>query len=530
MSAHETVPTILAHAAAEYSGREAIVDGTTRWTFAQLVAEIRRVAASLIASDVQPGDRVAVWAPNGHRFVLAALGAASVGAVFVPINTRYQGEEAHWILSRSGARLLFVDNGFLNNDYLAKLAAAGPRPDTLSEVVDLSQSARVGVAGALGWEPFLGRGDSVDASEVLARELAVQPDDVADMFFTSGTTGRPKGVLASHGQNIRVYRAWIEGVGLQTSDRYLLVNPMFHTFGWKAGVLACLIRGATLIPQPVFDVDRSLELMAEEAVTVVPGPPTLYASILDHPDFDHYDLTSLRLAVTGASVVPVALVERMRESLFPRVVIAYGLTESCGTATVGDPEADSEAIARTVGKAIPGTEVIVAGVDGRALPAGEAGEVLVRGYNVMHGYFEDPQATAGAIDANGFLHTGDIGVLDGAGNLRITDRLKDMFVVGGFNAYPAEIEQTIARCEKVSEVAVVGVPDERLGEVGRAFVIVRPGAELTEQELIAFCRDRLANFKVPRSVILLDSLPRNASGKVVKSELRSYVGSARTGA
>jgi acyl-CoA synthetase (AMP-forming)/AMP-acid ligase II len=219
-------------------------------------------------------------------------------------------------------------------------------------------------------------------------------------------------------------------------------------------------------------------------------------------------------------VVPVALVERMRAELFPQVVIAYGLTESCGTATVGDPAADAETIARTVGKAIEGTEVIVGDPDGNPLPSGASGEVLVRGYNVMRGYFDDPAATAAAIDEQGWLHTGDVGTLDADGNLRITDRLKDMFVVGGFNAYPAEIEQAITRHEKVSEAAVVGVPDGRLGEVGRAYVIPRAGTTVTEEEIIAFCRERLANFKVPRSVRIVGDLPRNASGKVLKFALR----------
>jgi HIP---CoA ligase len=342
----------------------------------------------------------------------------------------------------------------------------------------------------------------------------------SDMFFTSGTTGRPKGAVTTHGQNVRVYEAWIAGVGLRRGDRYLLVNPLFHTFGYKAGLLACLIQGATMVLQPVFDADESLRLISRERISVVPGPPTLYASLLDHPGRAGADLGSLRLAVTGASVVPVVLVERMRAELFPEVVIAYGMTELCGTATVGDPNADAETIATTVGRAIDGVEVEVADRDGRRLPAGETGEVLVRGYNVMLGYFEDAEATAATIDADGWLHTGDVGYLRGDGNLRITDRLKDMFVVGGFNAYPAEIEQLIARHPKVSEAAVVGVPDARLGEASRAYVIPRPGAEIDEQEIIEFCRARLANFKVPRQVFVVSEFPRNASGKVLKYVLR----------
>ncbi|MDQ8706022.1 FadD3 family acyl-CoA ligase [Streptomyces sp. LHD-70] len=522
MPAIRTIPAVLAHAVESFPEREAMVDGGVRWTFAELGEQIRRSAAAMIASGVQRGDRVAVWAPNGHRFITAALGAVTAGAVLVPISTRYKGDEARWILGKSGARLLVVDNGFLGNDYLAMLREGEPagsgRP--VAGLPDLREVVRLDGGGELPWERFLDRAGRVPSTDVLARAATVVEEDPSDMFFTSGTTGRPKGATTTHGQNLRVYEAWIARTGLRPGDRYLVVNPMFHVFGYKAGALACLMQGATLVSQPVFDVTETLRLISSERLTVVPGAPTLYASLLDHPDRAGLDLGSLRLAITGASVVPAALVERMRAELFPQVIVAYGLTESCGTVTVGDPDAAPETVSHTVGKAIEGTEVIVAGRDGEPVPAGESGEVLVRGYNVMRGYFNDREATDNAIDAKGWLHTGDVGVLDADGNLRITDRLKDVFMVGGFNAYPAEIEQTLARYEKISEAAVIGVPDERLGEVGRAYVIPRPGATVTEEEIIAFCRTRLANFKVPRSVRIVDTLPRNASGKVLKFELR----------
>jgi acyl-CoA synthetase (AMP-forming)/AMP-acid ligase II len=508
-----TIPAALLHAAGQFGDREALIDGSSRWTFADLADAALRSAGAMIAAGVAPGDRVAVWAPNGRLFVAAALGAVTAGAVLVPLNTRFKGDEAAWILGRSRARLLVTDNGFLGHDYVGMLKdAALP---SLNEIITLNG------CGGPSWAEFLRRGSGVPRGEALARAGAVTADDVSDMFFTSGTTGRPKGVMTTHGQNIRVYTAWADGVGLRPGDRYLVINPMFHTFGYKAGLLACLIRGATIISQPVFDAAEAIRLIGREQVTVLPGPPTLYASLLDHPARAGQDLSSLRLAVTGAAVVPVTLVERMRAELFREVVIAYGLTESCGTVTVGDPHADPRTASRTVGRAIEGTEVIIGGPGGGPLPPGSSGEVLVRGYHVMNGYFEDQEATAAALDPAGWLHTGDIGTLDADGNLRITDRLKDMFVVGGFNAYPAEIEQAIARHEKVAEAAVVGVPDARLGEVGCAFVVPRPGATVSEAEIITFCRQRLANFKVPRSVKVVAALPRNASGKVLKSELRA---------
>jgi acyl-CoA synthetase (AMP-forming)/AMP-acid ligase II len=305
------------------------------------------------------------------------------------------------------------------------------------------------------------------------------------------------------------------------------VPPFFHSFGYKAGWLACLMMGATVLPQAVFEVDAVLARIARDRVTVIPGPPTLYQSLLAALDAGKApDLRSLRLAVTGAAVIPVELVTRMHEPLgFETVLTAYGLTESSGIATMCRRDDDAETIATTSGRAIPGVEVRIAGGEGEnaasgTVPPGTAGEVLVRGYTVTKGYWGDPGETARAIDADGWLHTGDIGTLDARGNLVITDRLKDMFIVGGFNAYPAEIEQVLARHDAVGQVAVVGLADERLGEVGIAFVVARAGQTVEEAALVAWSRERMANYKVPRKVVVVDRLPMNASGKVLKHELR----------
>jgi acyl-CoA synthetase (AMP-forming)/AMP-acid ligase II len=444
--------------------------------------------------------------------VLAALGAVRAGAVLVPLNTRYKAGEAGYILTKTRARLLVTVDGFLDIDYVGMLAGLD-LPD-LSTVV-------VYTDGGTGWDAFVAGGARVTADIVAARAAAIAADDVSDIFFTSGTTGNPKGAMLTHRQAIALYTTWSELAGLRAGDRYLLVNPFFHTFGYKAGVLACLLRGATIVPQPVFDVDATLRLIESERITVMPGPPTLYTSILNHPDRDRYDLRSLRVAVTGATTVPVTLIERLHAELaLETVLTAYGLTETAGTATMCRPGDPPRTVATRCGAAVPGVEIAVVDAGGRPLPAGEPGEVLIRGYNVMRGYLDDPDATAAAIDADGWLHTGDIGVLDERGYLRITDRLKDMFIAGGFNVYPAEIEQVLVRHDAVAEVAVVGVPDERLGEVGRAVVVLRPGRTADAAELIAHCRDRLANYKVPRTVEFVPALPRNASGKVVKSALR----------
>jgi acyl-CoA synthetase (AMP-forming)/AMP-acid ligase II len=314
--------------------------------------------------------------------------------------------------------------------------------------------------------------------------------------------------------------------GLRADDRYLMVNPYFHMFGLKAGILACLVSGATMYPEPVFDVGRTLSRVAEEGITVFPGAPTIYQSILDHPERDRFDLSSLRVAVTGAADIPVALIRRMAAELpFSTIITGYGLTEA-GTVTATSPDDDAETIATTVGRARPGYEVRTVGADLLDVGAGEPGEVLVRSATVMARYLDDPVATAEALTAEGWLRTGDLGVLDEGGGLRIVGRSKDMFIVGGFNAYPAEIENALLRHPDVQQAAVIGVPDERLGEVGMAFVVTRSGDPGVGPEILAWCRDQMANYKVPRAVELLDALPVNATGKVVKDELRARAGSA----
>ncbi|MEV5608033.1 FadD3 family acyl-CoA ligase [Streptomyces sp. NPDC052225] len=511
-----TIPGLIRDAVERHADREAVVDGRTRITYAELGDRIERAAAACIANGIEAGDRIAVWAPNSLDWIVSALGAVSAGAVLVPLNTRFKGAEAADILSRSRARLLFVTGTFLGTSYVASLRRAqeaGAQLPHLEQVVVLADTAP-DTPGFRTWKEFLASGDKVTSDEVHERAAQMAPSSPSDIIFTSGTTGRPKGAVITHTQTLRGYEIWADLAGLREGDRYLIVNPFFHTFGYKAGIIACLMRGVTMVPQPVFNVDTALANIAAERISVLPGPPTLHQSLLDHPNRDAHDLSALRVVVTGAAVVPLRLVERLRGELHVATVLtAYGLTEASGIVTMCRRDDAPETIAATSGRAIPGTEVRV------DAPAGEPGEVLVRGFNVMHGYFEDPTATAEAITTDGWLHTGDVGILDANDNLRITDRIKDMYIVGGFNAYPAEIEQLIGLHPDVADVAVVGVPDARLGEVGKAYVVRRPGATTTADDLIAWSRREMANYKVPREVTFVDALPRNASGKVLKRAL-----------
>jgi acyl-CoA synthetase (AMP-forming)/AMP-acid ligase II len=481
----DTIPAAVADAAARFGAAEAVVDGPVRLTWRQLHEQVMAVAGVFASNGVRPGDRVAICAPNTHHWVLTALGAQCAGATLVPVNTRFTAAETADLLDRTSAVALVVADWFLGRDRLAELRAGGHQvpPFVLA------------VSPGVPWQPL---------EPALLDAPVVGPDDVSDVLFTSGTTGRSKGVMSAHRQALAVARAWAARGGVTEADRYLVINPFFHSFGYKAGILVCLLTGATIVPQATFDVAETVRLVRAERITVLPGPPTIYQTMLDLPDAD---LSSLRLAVTGAAVVPVTLVERM-QATFETVLTAYGLTEAV-VATMCAPSDDAVTVAHTCGRPTAGFELRI----------GDCGEVLLRGPNVMLGYLDDPTATAAAVDEDGWLHTGDVGRVDERGYLTITDRLKDMYICGGFNVYPAEVEQALARLAGVTESAVVGVPDDRLGEVGKAYVVRRdPG--LSTEDILAHCKRELANYKIPRAVEFRDDLPRNPSGKVLKRQLR----------
>lgn len=476
-----------------------------RWTFAEFRDSARTVSATLLAKGAAKGDRFAIWAPNRPEWAIVAAGAMQAGLVLVPLNTRFKGAEAADILRRAGVSRLFTVGAFLGNDYAAML-----RDHDLPGLVETVLLDELD-----GW---LRPGDD---DSVRAAIAAVGPDDVIDILFTSGTTGWPKGAMSSHQQNLRSFEAWGEAVGLHEGDRYLVVNPFFHSFGYKAGWLACLLRGATALPVASFNAAAVLARVEAERITVLPGPPTIFQSLLDAPERADADLSSLRLAVTGAASVPPSLIRRMRDELgIADVLTAYGLTESCGVVSAtkaGDPV---ELVAESCGTPIPGVAVRLVDAAGAEVPTGTPGELLVRGFNVMKGYLDDPAATAEAIDADGWLRTGDIAVQDARGYLRITDRAKDLFICGGFNCYPAEIEARMLDHPDIARVAVVGRADVRMGEVGHAVVVPVAGAARDTAALLAWCRENMANYKVPRSIDWVDELPVNAAGKVQRFLLK----------
>jgi HIP---CoA ligase len=512
-----TVPAAFAESVARHAARTAVIgeDGAAL-TYADLDARRIEAARALLALGVQHGDRVAIWAPNGVEWIVAGLAIHTLGAVLVPVNTRMKGPEAAYILERSGARLLFCAGRFLNQHFPSVLGTH--RPASLEHIVVIGETQ----AGDFTWTEFLARAAARSADEAAAVAGRVQPDDRMDILFTSGTTGHPKGVVTNHAQNLRVIAEWSKAVGLNADDRYLVANPFFHSFGYKVGWLGGLLAGCTVLPHAVFDAAAILRRIERDRISVLPGPPTLLISLLNDPARANTDLSSLRATITGAAAIAPSLIERTRAELgFKVVLTGYGLTETCGVVSLCDASDDAETIALTSGKAIPGIELRCVDCDNRPLAPGESGEIVVRGYNVMQGYLDDEAATREAIDADGWLHTGDVGHLDARGYVRITDRLKDLYISGGFNCYPAEIERIMAAHPAIAQVAVVGVPDERMGEVGKAYVLLRPGQALDEKALIVWCREQMANYKVPRQIAFVDALPTNPSGKVMKFKLRS---------
>jgi len=505
-----TIPALIKYQAENFGSKPALISDHETLSFLELDKLSTNIATHLIDLNILPGDRVAIWAPNMNEWVLAAIAIHKVGGVLVPINTRMKGREAAYILNNSESKILFSLNTFLGTDYFKLL-----------ENEDLPY-----LKYQISFDEIEATDFEIPFSTLKENTLDVQlPEvietDMADIIFTSGTTGKPKGVISSHLQNIKVFDYWSTYIGLNENDRYLIVNPFFHTFGYKAGWLASVMRGVTAYPCPIFDAEKIIQIINKEKISMLPGPPTLYQSILTSQLIETMDISSLRLGVTGAASIPIQLIKDMKETLgFETVITAYGLTESTGVVTMCTPDDDYETIATTSGCAIADVEVKCVNQENQEVPVGEPGEILVRGYNVTQGYFNNPEATQEAIDTDGWLHTGDIGILDSNGYIKITDRSKDMFIVGGFNAYPAEIENILCDHPAISQAAVIGIEDERMGEVAKAFVILKPNQDLDTESLLQWSKDNMANYKVPREVEFVRELPTNAAGKIMKYLLK----------
>lgn len=518
-----SIPNAVRVTAERAPNLEAIVDGDLRMSFADLERAMVEAVRAVVAMGIEPGDRVGLWAPNCWQWIVAALGIQGAGGVLVPVNTRFRGSEAAYILRQSGATAIFLVGDFLGTDYYGMLAAADSELEVLRRVVTLSGPVP---ERQRGWDEWVADGSAVPEEVATTRIDAVTPDTLSDIMFTSGTTGHPKGVMLTHGQSLRAHGWLAEVMQFRKGDRHLIIPPFFHTFGYKAGWMACIVHGVTILPQRIFTVDNVLTMIDRERVTALEGPPTLFQGILDAPNRRDFDLSSLRTTMVSSAVVPPSLVRRVRDELTVEVThTCYGLTEATSLVTTSLPTEDTfEDIVGSVGRAALDIEVRVVDGAGNYAPPGTPGELICRGYNVMQGYWGEPEKTREVITPDGWLHTGDIAEMDDRGHIRITDRQKDLIIVGGFNVYPAEVERILGAHPAVEAIAVVGGSDARMGEVPIAFVVPRTGIEFDQAEFLGWAKETIANFKVPREVYVLEELPRNASMKVLKDALRRTLG------
>ncbi|MBB4614225.1 acyl-CoA synthetase (AMP-forming)/AMP-acid ligase II [Novosphingobium taihuense] len=521
-----TLPRVIAHVAAKWQDKPFCIDedGTVT-TFAALERRVAGLGAHLLELGVRYGDRVAILAPNCSGWIVAACAAQSVGAILVPINTRFKGPEILYVLRRSGASVLFTVGSFLGTDYASMAIAAGGGAS--ADGRPIAELTRLKALIRIDDQDFAPDHLNEVARNRFAEAAAkVTPDTTLDIMFTSGTTGQPKGAMHGHGQALWMTGLWSQSNDLQSTDRTAIVNPFFHSFGYRSGWMSALMGGMTMWPLSAFDAGEMLALIEREKITQLSGAPTVFYSLMQHPDFSKRDISSLRTGHTGGAKTPPEIIRAGYEVLgFDIFLTSYGQTEATAMISTNYPGDPLDAIVTTVGRPIPGTQVRIVAADGSDVAVGDQGELLVRGPNVMQGFFDDPVQTAATI-IDGWLHTGDVACLDNDGRLRILDRLKDVVIVGGFNAYPVEIEIMLGAHPDILEAAVIGLPDERMGEVTAAFVIARDDAEITLATFTAWCREQMANYKVPRHLFLVKELPRTPLGKVQKFELRKQALSA----
>ncbi|MBZ5724406.1 MAG: AMP-binding protein [Acidobacteriia bacterium] len=497
--------------ASRFPGRLAVVarEPGIRLTWAQYAHEAQRAAAGLRALGLAPGDRAGVWATNCLEWVLLQFGCALAGAVLVNVNPAYRSHELAFVLRQSRIKTLFLREQDRRSNYRAILeeSRAG-QPLALEHVIYLDSPA---------WTNFLREPGEPPASP--------DPAAPANIQYTSGTTGQPKGVLLTHLNLVNNGRFIAQYLRLGEEDRIALPVPLFHCFGSVIGTMAAAVTGAAVVlPSAIFDAGATLEAIERERCTAVYGVPAMFIAELQHAEFARFDLRSLRTGVMAGAPCPIEVMKRVvRDMHCPEIVVAYGQTESAPVITMSRTDDSVETRCTTVGGPLPETEVRIASPStGATLPAGEQGELLARGYMVMKGYDEEPAATAAAIDAEGWLHTGDLAVMRPDGYFRITGRARDMIIRGGENIYPREIEEFLYSHPKISDVQIVGLPDERLGETVLAWIRLKPGETADEEEIRAFCRARLAHYKVPQHIRFVDAFPMTLSGKVQKYRIRQH--------
>ncbi|MGY5128751.1 AMP-binding protein [Streptomyces nigrescens] len=512
-----TIGTDLARTIARFGDREALVEVASgrRWTYTELGRAVDEVALGLLAKGVSKGDRVGIWAPNCAEWVLVQYATARIGAILVNVNPAYRVHELAYVLRQAGISLLVSVTHHRTSDYRRMIEQVRAESPALRDVVYIDDRT---------WGGLLAAGATVAQHRLTDGEKTLTADDPVNIQYTSGTTGFPKGATLSH-HNILNNGYWVgETLAYTEQDRVCLPVPFYHCFGMVMGNLGSTSHGACIvIPAPAFDAAATLRAVQDERCTSLYGVPTMFIAELNHPDFASYDLSSLRTGIMAGSPCPEEVMKRVvAEMHMTEVSICYGMTETSPVSTQTRRDDDLAHRTATVGRVLPHIEVKIADpTSGVTVPRGTPGELCTRGYSVMLGYWEDPERTDEAIDAARWMHTGDLAVMNDDGYLRIVGRIKDMIIRGGENVYPREIEEFLYSHPKIADVQVVGVPDEKYGEEIAACVILRdPEDPLTRDELARYCRSRLAHYKVPHYLDVLDAFPMTVSGKVRKVELR----------
>ncbi|WP_344122098.1 AMP-binding protein [Streptomyces blastmyceticus] len=513
----DTIGADLAFTIERFGDREALVDVPSgrRWTYAEFGRAVEEVALGLLAKGVAKGDRVGLWAVNCPEWVMVQYAAARVGAIMVNINPAYRVHELGFVLRQAGIGVLVASVEHKTSDYRRMVEQVRAECPALRDVVYIDDPT---------WDGLLSLGEGVRPERLAEREAQLSCYDPVNIQYTSGTTGFPKGATLSHHSILNNGYFVGELLGYTEADRVALPVPFYHCFGMVMGNLAVTTHGSCIVvPAPSFDPVATLHAVERERCTSLYGVPTMFIAELNLPDFATYDLSSLRTGIMAGSPCPEEVMKRvMTEMHMSEVAICYGMTETSPVSTQTRADDEVERRTGTVGRVLPHLQVKIVDQDtGATLARGEAGELCTRGYSVMLGYWEEPERSAEAVDAEGWMHTGDLAVMDEDGYVRIVGRIKDMIIRGGENVYPREIEEFLYSHPKISDVQVIGVPDEKYGEEVMACVVLRdPAATLSRDELARFCRGRLAHYKIPRHLWILESFPMTVSGKVRKVELR----------
>ena len=506
-----------------------------RWSWGELARRVDALAAGLLALGLDPGDRIGIWSQNCAEWVLMQFATAKAGLVLVNVNPAYRRSELEYALAKVGCKALITSPALKSSDYIAilddllpELATCAPGQLHAKALPDLRIIVRLGEVTTPGMFNFAeipamaGNAYHARLAEIGAR---LQFDDPINIQFTSGTTGHPKGATLTH-HNILNNGYFIgEAMRLTADDRLCIPVPLYHCFGMVLGNLACMTHGAAMIyPAEAFDPLSVLETVAAERCTGLHGVPTMFIAVLDHPDFARFDLTSLRTGIMAGSPCPIEVMKRVVDRMHMReATICYGMTETSPVSTQTAHDDSLERRVSTVGRVQPHIEIKVVDAEGRIVPRGETGEFCTRGYCVMRGYWADEERTAEAIDAAGWMHTGDLATMDAKGYVNIVGRLKDMVIRGGENVYPREIEEFLYSHPKIQDVQVIGVPDAKYGEEICAWVRLRAGETASEEDIRAFCRGQIAHYKVPRHVVFVDAFPMTITGKIQKFVMREQM-------